>query len=189
MTTTEILQLVIAFEESNIGNTEKDFAQWVYDKNFFNKPKPYIEKDRLISYLIQRIARLGRIYGKKALSGTELGNIDEFTIINTVYNNNGISKNKLYTETVFELSTGSQIIKRLVENNLICEKINPEDKRVTNLYITKKGEAQRNLAFEQLSKETSFKVSMFDKKEKELLCEYLTKMNEVLSIHFHPKFK
>jgi DNA-binding MarR family transcriptional regulator len=189
MTIKEILKLIDAFEESNAGDSEKDFAKWLYERNFLDKPKPHIEKDRLISYLIQRIARLGRIYGKKALIGTDLSNIDEFTIINTVYNNNGISKSKLYTETVFELSTGSQIIKRLVEDKLIIEKINHEDKRVTNLYITKKGETQRNLAFEQLGKETSFKVSMFEKEEKEILCDYLIKMNEVLSINFHPKSK
>jgi DNA-binding MarR family transcriptional regulator len=187
MNAKQILTLIAEFECINENRSEKDFAKWLYNKHFHIQNETDISKYRMVSYLIQRVSRLGKIFGKNALRGTDIYSIDDFTAINIVYNNNGISKNKLYTEAVFEISNGTQIIRRLIECDLITEKKNEKDKRVKNLYITNKGTIQRNMAFEALQKEIQFKVSMLSKQEVDDLYSILTKMNLALSLHFNPK--
>ncbi len=186
MGTKEWLNLLVEFENLNKGVTysEKDFALWLYSKHFPASKSVSIDLDRSIAYLVQRLGRLGKYFGKVALKESELKSIDEFTLLNNIFNATSISKNELYKQNVFELSSGTQIVKRLIEWNLIKEVQSPSDKRVTILEITDKGKKIRNKVFQKLAAEVQFKSSMFSMEEKKILIELLNKMDHTLSQAF-----
>lgn len=181
----EILQLMAVWEEESGANTsEKDFALWLYKKHFSISYTSEESVNRKTAYLIQRIGRLGKILTKSAFIGTNLNSHEEFIMLNTVYNNNGISKQMLYQQAVFEMSTGSQIVKRLVGYHLLTEQPNETDKRVTNLFITSKGQKQRDLIFTQLKDHLKFKTSRLNNEQKKALLEGL----EIIDQTMYEKF-
>lgn len=181
MTLKEILHLIALWEDQSGNNTsEKDFALWLYKKHFSVSYTSEENIDRYMAYLFQRIARLGKILTKSAYEGTDIGSNEEFVILNTVYNNDGISKQLLYQKAVFEMSTGSQIVKRLLANNLLTEKSSATDKRVTNVSITPKGKQQRDLIFLLLKDHVQFKTSRITKKQKKELLKGLETIDQTM---------
>lgn len=185
MTLKEILNLIVTWEEERgNNNSEKDFALWIYKKHYSISYTSEESIDRYMAYLLQRIARLGKILTKSAYEGTDIGSNEEFVILNTVYNNDGISKQLLYQKAVFEMSTGSQIVKRLLASNLLTEKSSTTDKRVTNVFITSKGKQQRDLIFLLLKDHVQFKMSRINKKQKKELLKVL----EIIDQTMYEKF-
>lgn len=189
MSIKEILTLISSWEEQK-GNkdSEKDFALWLYKKHFGIKLHNKESTDRYMGYLTQRIARLGKIVAKEAFNSTNINSHDEFTLLNTVYNNDGISKQTLYQKAVFEMSTGSQIVKRLVRHDLLNEKENEKDKRVKNLFITEKGKNQRDLIFKKLKKHVEFKSSQLTNDQKQHLIVALEIIDQTLYEKFISEF-
>jgi MarR family transcriptional regulator, lower aerobic nicotinate degradation pathway regulator len=184
---TELIRLLQKFNEFDEAGTEKDFAQWLYQQHFPSitvQDKSDGSTERMLAYLLQRVGRLGRFFGKKPLQKHGLSNIDEFILITTIYNNPEIPKKALYEECVIELSTGTQIIKRLVAQGFVKEIANANDKRVTLLTLTARGVTLRNKCFDEMLEEVLFKFAPLNKKEKKNLLLLLIKLNDYLTGQF-----
>ena len=95
----QLLDIIKAYKafEAKTNGSESDFAKWLYEKNFKTKDgsNAYLEMDRKISYLLQRVGRLGRYFSKRSFVGLDIHSIEEFTLLNTIYNNPHISKNSI----------------------------------------------------------------------------------------------
>jgi DNA-binding MarR family transcriptional regulator len=190
MKNTELLALIQKFSEFDEKGTEKDFAQWLYHRHFpvvITATKGDGSQERMLAYLLQRVGRLGRYFGKEPMQKHGLNTIDEFIILNTIFNKPEISKKTLYEECVIELSTGTQIVRRLVEQGFVKEVTNSDDKRVTLLTLTAKGTMLRNKCFDEMLDEVLFKFGAFSKEEKKEFLTLLTKLNEYLTGHFLKK--
>lgn len=186
MTNAALLRLIQQFMEFNSQGTEKEFAQWLYGR-YFSLPtttKGPNSEDRMLAYLLQRVGRLGRFFGKKPMAKHGLSSIDDFLMLNTIFHKPGIAKKVLYEECVTEISTGSQIIKRLVRQGLIKETISPNDKRVTLLALTNKGTSIRNQCFEGMLEEVLFKFEPLSREEKKTMIAVLEKLDIHLTKHF-----
>jgi DNA-binding MarR family transcriptional regulator len=188
MTTDQLLDIIKAYKQyETTGQTsERNFAKWLYDKHY--KPEPVsasgLELDRKISYLLQRIGRLSRYFSKRSFTPLDISSIEEFTLLNTIYNNPKISKNSLYQQCVIELSTGTQIVKRFIDKRLVVEMPSKEDKRVTLLHLTKAGKDLRESAFTAMIEEVIFKNAALIKQDKEQLVVHLQKINAHLTEKF-----
>ena len=189
MTTEVLIRIISDFQkfESTHLSTEKEFAKWLYDKHFPTKDvskESDLAIDRQISYLLQRVGRLGRFFSKKSLTGLKLNSTDEFTLLNTIYNNPSISKNTLYQNCVIEISTGTKIINRFIERGFVKESTSIEDKRVALLNLTNKGIEIRNKAFDSLAIEVKAKNAALNKAEKKDLLTILIKMDRMQTEKF-----
>lgn len=186
MTNTELLNVIQLFVDFNPHGGEKEFAQWLYQRHFAAPvtTKGSGSEERMLAYLIQRIGRLGRFFGKKVLAKHGLSSVDDFTLLNAIFNKPGIAKKTLYEECVTEISTGSQIIRRLASMGLVKESVSSSDKRVTLLTLTAKGTAIRNKCFDDMLEEVLFKVQPLSREEKKTMAELLQKLNNHLTEHF-----
>jgi DNA-binding MarR family transcriptional regulator len=177
-----LVELLSALEDFGGGKTAtlRDFATWLVQQQL---PQPMatakgdLAVNREIAYLLQRVGRLGKVYGRKAFKGLPLASVEDFTLLNTVYHNPGISKKDLYLEAVVELTNGTQIVRRLVADKLTMEYPSQIDKRVTLLKLTPKGEEVRHKAFAALGPEVTFKVACLTEPERQQLAALLQKMN------------
>jgi DNA-binding MarR family transcriptional regulator len=194
MTTEVLIRIISDFQkfEATQLSTEKEFAKWLFDKHFPTKDvskESDLAIDRQISYLLQRVGRLGRFFSKRTLAGLKLNSTDEFTLLNTIYNNPNISKNTLYQNCVIEISTGTKIINRFIERGFVKESISLEDKRVALLNLTNKGIETRNKAFEALAIEVKAKNAALNKTEKKDLLTILIKMDRMQTEKFLSEIK
>ncbi|MEJ0080385.1 MAG: winged helix DNA-binding protein [Puia sp.] len=86
-------------------------------------------------------------------------------------------KNDLSRENMVEFSTGRDIIKRLIQKNLIIEKPDPEDKRAMVLALTARGRKILDRSFELMSGSFSDFAGDLSAKEQTQLILLLTKLN------------
>lgn len=87
------------------------------------------------------LQRYARSYGRKALEGTPLGNLDEFIYLSDIQKSGPMGKTELIHRNRHEKPTGMEIIRRLLDLGLIVQKDDARDRRSKILSLTDEGTA------------------------------------------------
>ena len=93
-----------------------------------NKVQLNTQKDDLGIYLVL-LYRYAKEYVKVALRDSPLSTPDEFSFLITLYPNTSRTKTELINEMVLNKTSGMEVIKSLLNKDLIREYEDPEDKR------------------------------------------------------------
>ncbi len=129
----------------------QELYQWAYRKQLTSQPNTVpqapIEEHRsdtdsiesIIARRISLLYRYAKHYIKKALDGTPLTSVDDFSYLAAVCFTSHLTKTELIAMNIHEKTTGIEIIKRLVQRNLIEEIPNPADGRSKIVQITDHG--------------------------------------------------
>lgn len=108
-----------------------------YKKEDFKKYKSFAEVE--FSTLLAGLFRFAKHYTKKALSDSNIRTLDEFGFLSTLLREQSMLKKELIDTHLMEMSSGSEIIKRLVKHGLIYEYPDEKDKRAKRVSLTKEG--------------------------------------------------
>lgn len=92
-----------------------------------------------LSVLFIFMYRYSVLYGKKALRGSEINTLDEFSFLIVLMTYVSLSKTELINKLIIEKTSGIEVIKRLLKQGMIAEKNNPHDKRSVLVAISEKG--------------------------------------------------
>lgn len=92
-----------------------------------------------ISTLLVFMYRYAVVYFKKALKEGNINTLDEFSFLIVLMTYPSLSKTELVQKLIMEKTSGIEVIKRLLKNELIEEFANPNDKRSVLVAITPKG--------------------------------------------------
>ena len=95
-----------------------------------------------ITILLVLMYRYAKGYVKKALYGKIIQTADEFSFLITLMTFESLTKTELINKQIIEKTSGIEIIKRLVNQNLISEFPDPDDKRSVRVKITPKGKQE-----------------------------------------------
>jgi DNA-binding MarR family transcriptional regulator len=95
----------------------------------------------MTAIFIGRLYRFLKQATKEVLLQKGLNNMDEFALIATLFFRPGSTKTALLRQNIIELTTGSEILKRLVTKKIITDQTDKADKRINRLSLTKKGRA------------------------------------------------
>jgi DNA-binding MarR family transcriptional regulator len=120
-------------------------------ENFFEGEAPP-RKDIILIKLIDRIARMHKIYIDLALKKIKLNHFEEFNLLSAIGSLKNPRKTEVIYHTITELSTGLQLLGGLLKQGLITEKDDPEDKRSKRLSLTPKGGKLLQTCYVQFSK-------------------------------------
>ncbi|TWR24712.1 winged helix-turn-helix transcriptional regulator [Mucilaginibacter pallidiroseus] len=103
----------------------------------------WVQKDRSvnvdIAVLIIFLFRYAVFYGKKALKGSPLSTLDEFSFMIVLMTHKHLTKTELINKLIIEKTSGVEVIKRLLKNGMFEEHKNPDDKRSVLVSLTEKG--------------------------------------------------
>lgn len=92
-----------------------------------------------------------------------------------IYSSRGTpAKNEVYRDTISELTTGTQMMKRLVEIGMVKEVVDKKDKRIKRVELTAKGKRTRESILEQSKKDLLLKAGNLSEEEKIQLKSSLT---------------
>ena len=155
----DIKDLYQDYLEAGGQNDSTSFGIWLIRLNAKIKKetstdevvKKTIPTDSMISILIGKIERFGHNEIKNTLKKIGISNPDEFALMSTLFFMGLTSKTNLLRQCVFEITTGSQMLKRLSNEEYIIEINNPNDGRSSLIQLSKKGESKIFEAFEALS--------------------------------------
>jgi DNA-binding MarR family transcriptional regulator len=131
---------------------------------------------RLIS-LVNRLNRFAGMYSKKALVHSELNNLEDWGYLITLNHMGSPKKSELISELISEFPSGIEVIKRLLNNELAEEFMDPMDRRSKRLKLTDKG---RKVLFETMYYMKDIALLAFGpltNAEKQLLMSILEKLD------------
>jgi DNA-binding MarR family transcriptional regulator len=110
-----------------------------------------IPLDSLTAILVGRLERFVHMETKQALKKVGISNPDEFALMSTLFYMGRTTKTLLLKQCLFELTTGSQMLKRLNEDGYLIERQHPEDRRSSIIELSSKGRERLLEAYEQLN--------------------------------------
>jgi DNA-binding MarR family transcriptional regulator len=186
----QLLQLLKTYESSHPLVSVYDFAQWlVQEKNYESMHKhlkigpnnEYVNQnihkpDNAIGILIALLNKFARNYTKAALADLPIKSIDEFGYLSHLSTHKHITKTDLISLSFDNKTTGTDIIRRLVQNQLANEIINPADKRSKLLEITPIGKKVIEKAYQKMALVSKMVVGNLNPNEKQLLQNILEKL-------------
>ncbi|GAA0558572.1 MarR family winged helix-turn-helix transcriptional regulator [Chitinophaga japonensis] len=134
--------------------------------------------DGLLMKIIGRISKLNMSYANMALKETNLNQIEEFGMLFTIKQEKNPKKTEVIYANLFELSSGTDMLARLIKRGLVKEYDDLEDKRSKRLEITAKGEKEIETCYAKIRKVAGMMMHELSENDKEL-CIQLLKNIEV----------
>lgn len=132
----------------------------------------------LLLKIIGRISKLNMAYANLALEGSGLHQIEEFGILQTIKKEKNPKKTEVIYANLFELSSGTDMLNRLIQRGLIKEYADKEDKRSKRIELTPKGEKVAASSLVKIEKNASMLMNDLSSDDK-ALCIQLLKSVEI----------
>lgn len=188
-----IAQLISRFQEFEKEVKEPTiagFSYWLQQKDSSPNMKHHIQMgnkdnyasegvndtDSAIGILLGMLNKYAKHYSKIALENLPLNTIDEFGYLAHLSTHQKITKTELILRSLDGKTTGTDIIRRLVNQGLAKEIINPKDKRSKLLQITEKGKKIIYQAYVKMGAVSVKVTGNLNKTEKKQLLQILSKL-------------
>jgi len=186
-TTVELVTAWGAYEEKHPGCSIEDFCRYyllqqkqqvpVNTEKLTGGLQPPAPEAMLMK-VMGRIMRLHELYARTALDDAGLGQFEEFALMHGVKQRKDPRKSEVIYATIYELSTGSDLLNRLREKGYIMEVPDPADRRSKRVKITAKGEKILQHAYKRMGQLVKMMLRDMDEEEV-LLCIQLLKDVEI----------
>ncbi|MCC6369896.1 MAG: MarR family transcriptional regulator [Bacteroidia bacterium] len=137
-------------------------------------------QETTIAILVTFIYRYAKLYAKKVLQHSPFSTLDDFSYTITLLTHESLSKKELIQKNVHEKTTGMEIIKRLLKQNLIHQFDNEDDKRSQRVAITEQGRGAIFSVLHRLEDVSTIMTGNLSEHEKNTLNTTLKKLD-----HFH----
>ncbi len=144
--------------------------------------------DGLLLKIMGRITRLNMNYANLALEGTGLNQIEEFGMLFTIRQGVNPKKTEVIYANLFELSSGTDMLNRMMKRGLISEYNDLEDKRSKRMKLTDLGEKVANDCTEKIVKNAKMIMHDLSDDDKQL-CIQILKNIEIKFSALWPKHK
>ncbi len=132
----------------------------------------------LLLKMIGRIHKLNMSYANNAIENTGIKQIEEFGILLTVQQGHNPKKSEVIYANLFELSSGTDMLNRLIKRGLIKEYDDKDDKRSKRIELTAAGAKAIELCTARMRKVASMMTIDLSEDDKQL-CIQLLKNIEV----------
>ena len=135
------------------------------------------QPEMVIGKLLTFLSRYLKIYLKKGLEGSLLTTGDDFTYLATLLNKGSLTKTELILLSAHEKTSGMEVIKRLLINELIEQNDDEQDKRSKRVSLTQKGMGVLMQSFEAMEKVGIIASGNLTNQEKNQLVYLLKKLD------------
>lgn len=191
----ELLPYMAQFEAESGGGVW-DFCQFLRRKLMFDEQTPSVSPDFTQSEnhlperfpevefatLLTGLYRFGRHYVKKALAQTGINTLEEFGFLASLIRKPGLLKSELIQLHLMEISSGTEVIKRLIRSEMMEELPDPDDRRAKRLHLTLKGRNTIMAAFFEMYKASRIIRGNLSDEE---LAETTSVMEKLSVFHWH----
>jgi DNA-binding MarR family transcriptional regulator len=160
---------------------DENFANWLsnevnakqqIDVVLSEKTKPSIA---MYVYFMYKYALF---YSRKIFKNSEIYCIDDFSVLASLLPDKQLKKADVIRINISEKSSGNEVLKRLLRQNLIKETANPDDKRSKLVKITTLGFSEINDVWKQIEKMDDLVAGDLSEQEKIMLLNMLSKLHE-----------
>lgn len=135
------------------------------------------KQETTIAILVTFIYRYAKLYAKKVLQDSSISTLDDFSYLILLLTHENLSKTELIQKNVHEKTTGMEIIKRLIKQNLIYQFDNEADKRSQRVAITEEGKVAIFSILHKLEDVSTIMTGNLSELEKNSLNSILKKLD------------
>ena len=140
--------------------------------------------DNNIARLFIYMSRYAKSYIKKALLHTSLATAEDFTCLAVLLTHNSLSKTELIQLNLIEKTSGTEIINRLLTNELVTQWDDQDDKRSKRIAISDKGKALLYVVFADMNHVSKVITGKLNLSEK-ITLQYLLQQLEDFHFELH----
>lgn len=167
-----------------------DFSGFSIWLNKQLNPQPVAAKandaNRMVVWLTHRLSKLFRWYAKDTLKANGLTSMDEYFFLISINKLGNPSKTEVYADTITEINTGTQMMRRMIDAGLIEEVIDTHDKRVRRVKLTENGKRSREGFLEQSKADLTLKTGNLTEVDKAALIRQLSHLEKFhTNIYLH----
>lgn len=146
----------------------------------------YLPLSPQIAALLGRMNRFSVFYTKKAFQGLPISSATEFGILAGIQTLGNPRKTDVINFNLLEKTTGTELIKRMIQDGLVSETDDDDDKRSKRVRLTEKGEHLAEEAVKRLWEMSEVVTGNLSDKQKEELAEMLNELEDFhANIYFH----
>ncbi len=152
----QLLDLVAEFDHQAVSHEVHlpGFIHWLLQRNKeegnpmpamadFDQPRQNDDEgmtpEILLTMMVTYLFRYAKHYTKKALEGSPLSTLDDFTFLLTLRYQGSLTKSELISQHLLEITSGIEILKRLHKKGLVVMFDDPNDGRSKRVAITDAG--------------------------------------------------
>ena len=188
-----LLPYISDYQKENESKDVNDFSNWL-TKKIKGKPTkkpeiggvlpeimhsiPDLSNDFFIVNQLRYLFKYSTFYTKKALEGTNLKTINDIAFLATLLIEKDLTKSELISRHLTEITSGTEVIKRLNKLGLLNDYKSKDDKRSKKVHLTEVGRDLITEIMFEMNKVAQIITSGLKKNEKDDLLEILTKMRE-----------
>ncbi len=170
----------------SISETEKKQKGGILPEIMENLPD--LSKDIIISNQLRYLFKYSNLYTKKALEGTNLKTINDIAFLGTLLVEKNLSKSELINKHVTEITSGTEVIKRLNKFGLLQDYKNEKDGRSKKVQLTEEGRELIIEILHEVDKVSQILTAGLSDNEKEQLLTTLVKLRKFHD-NLYQKFK
>jgi len=180
---TFILQKLQAYQQQFPGSTFKDFCKsYLADDPLKTAASSNLvhpkDADGLFMMAVTRSTLAFWVYLRIALKGTPLPSIESIMFCAALNNLGESRKTNVINYAMQEISTGTDILNRLIKNGFIQERVDPEDKRSKLLKLTAAGTAALKKCFKKAALAREFFLADLSDDDKKIITQILYPLQE-----------
>lgn len=189
--TVELVNVWADFEKKHPDGDIKDFCRYhlIHQREIENKG-PLVggvipqNVEGLLLKIMGRITRINMVYAYAAFAGTGIDQLEEFGILLTIYKEKNPKKTEVIYSMLLELSSGTDMLGRLLKKGFIQEYPDGEDKRAKRLTLTSEGENALERSRIQIGKVAEMLLFDMEQDDKELCVKLLKNVEQRFSALF-----
>lgn len=122
-----------------------------FGKNEDESQKLAFQIDNSIGRLFIYMSRYAKSYVKKTLDGTALQSPEDFTCLAILLTHDSLSKSDLINRNIQEKTSGTEVIRRLLQSGLVNQLDDENDKRSKRISITDQGKQLLYRVFDDMN--------------------------------------
>ncbi len=176
--TVQLVNAWAAYEEKHPNGSIEDFCRYHLIQQKQQHP-PDLQKltggiqpfkpEAMLMKIMGRVMRLHAMYSRIALDDTGVNQLEEFALLLAIVQLKHPRKSEAIYATIYEMSTGTDVLNRLRVNGYISEVADIEDRRSKRVKITAKGEKVLQRCMKRMEQLVTMMLSGMDTEEV-LLC-------------------
>jgi DNA-binding MarR family transcriptional regulator len=179
----ELLKAVNAFAKFQMEHPGGDVDAFCRHRLAGERSRPMVLHDGLpieahMGRVFGHLSRMAHLYSKKVLRPLGVANLEDFGYLATLSNMDKPRKGELIRLMHAETTSGTSVIKRLLELGWVREVNDKEDGRSTRVLVTAKGQRTLERCFPRMAEMGRMFFGLLDPDEKATLFTLLRKIEE-----------
>lgn len=179
----QLIREVANFEAEHGQADLATFSSWLVDRSVQNNadlsntiPVGHYDINEAIASYLGKMEAYAKHYTKKILRDSELASQNDYVFLIILERLGDHRKTDLISRAIMEVSSGTEVIKRLMRNGLIEDYPDPKDKRSKQVRLTEKGRTVLNKLNSSMEQLGSIVSGNLTEQEKHQLARLLQKL-------------